>query len=114
MIVTMMISFILCGMLLLIYFFVTSFPSKSKHTMSAFECGFEPLTKMRRPFSIRYFILLILFLVFDVEVVLFLPCVKIMIIGGHMNCLINMYFFLVILIIGLLYEWRNNMLDWVN
>lgn len=46
--------------------------------LARFECGFEALTSTRVPFSIKYFLIILLFLVFDVEVVLILPLVSLL------------------------------------
>nr|YP_009158064.1 NADH dehydrogenase subunit 3 [Dolicheulota formosensis]AKJ85731.1 NADH dehydrogenase subunit 3 [Dolicheulota formosensis] len=108
-------SLMLCLLLMWLYSTV-SYKTSSKiiSKASGFECGFEGYMKMRRPFSVRYFVLVILFLIFDVETVLLFPCLSVMTEGLKMSLVVNILLLLVILMVGLLYEWKNNMLDWTN
>nr|ANC96354.1 NADH dehydrogenase subunit 3 [Helicella itala] len=103
----------LCLIMLAIYYTVANNSSYSKGKLTSFECGYSPLSLPRRPFSVRYFILVVLFLVFDVETVLLFPLLTQASLLGNMtiNCMLIM--FLLILLVGLLYEWYNTMLEWV-
>nr|YP_009568412.1 NADH dehydrogenase subunit 3 [Helix pomatia]QBL02336.1 NADH dehydrogenase subunit 3 [Helix pomatia] len=80
--------------------------------LACFECGFESLTCTRHPFSVRFFILVMLFLVFDVESVLLFPCLCNNILFSSYILMMSYYMFLLVLLIGLLYEWYNSMLEW--
>nr|YP_010947377.1 NADH dehydrogenase subunit 3 [Prismosticta microprisma]WGO62405.1 NADH dehydrogenase subunit 3 [Prismosticta microprisma] len=79
---------------------------------SPFECGFDPKSKTRIPFSLHFFLITIIFLIFDVEIALILP---IMLLFKMVNFLtwssISIFFFM-ILLIGLYHEWNQNMLNW--
>lgn len=86
---------------------------QSRVKMSPFECGFDPKESARLPFSVRFFLLAIVFLVFDIEVALLFPlvfgvkfylCVSVVVAGLG---------FLFILVCGLLHEWRGGALRWV-
>nr|UPX89168.1 NADH dehydrogenase subunit 3 [Dicyathifer mannii] len=82
---------------------------------TAFECGFDPLSSSWAPFTLRFFLLALVFLVFDVEMVLFFSVVfsKGVYLGGlsyFMKFLL--VFFLVILFVGLLHEENEGSLDW--
>lgn len=109
---------LICGVLLCIiivgvYGLVSWQSPPSKAKLAPFECGFESLSSVRRPFSIRYFILVLLFLVFDVETVLLFPFVRTNILHSTgINLRFSLFVFLFLLIGGLLYEWSNNILDW--
>ena len=74
-----------------------------REKLSPFECGFDPNHSSRIPFSLRFFLLAIIFIVFDIEIVLLIPIpIIINIITTHQ--LINTIIFLIILLLGLLHE----------
>lgn len=78
---------------------------------SAYECGFDPFGTAYQPFDVRYYLVSILFIVFDLEVALLFPwSVTFMYIGyaGYFSAV----FFLGILTIGFAYEWISGALDW--
>jgi len=78
---------------------------------SPFECGFEAFDDARMKFDIRYYLVAILFIIFDLEIAFLFPWAisldKIGLFG-----LISMGVFLIILIIGFIYEWKNGALEW--
>nr|AIN37261.1 NADH dehydrogenase subunit 3 [Dixella sp. ZK-2014] len=90
----------------------------SKKTMadrekcSPFECGFDPKSSSRLPFSLRFFLIAIIFLIFDVEIALILPMVMIMNYSHIYIWLSTSIFFIVILLIGLYHEWNQGALNW--
>lgn len=69
-----------------------------------FECGFDPKDSARIPFSIRFFLLSILFLVFDVEVVLLFPIVLNLAAGSALGIIVSRLGFLIVLLGGLFHE----------
>nr|ANQ92682.1 NADH dehydrogenase subunit 3 [Bathynomus sp. YS-2016] len=79
---------------------------------SPFECGFDPSGGGRLPFSLRFFLIAIIFLVFDVEITLLLPLVM----GAGEASLavwaLSGMLFLVVLWAGTCYEWQGGALDW--
>ena len=75
-----------------------------KEKGSPFECGFDPSGIRRLPFCIKFFLVRIIFLVFDVEVTLILPLI-------YANAQVTT--FLGVLVAGLLYEWRYGGLHWI-
>ena len=79
---------------------------------SPFECGFDPNHRARIPFSIRFFLLAIIFIVFDIEIVLLVPTPLLYNITNISIIILNSLIFLLILIIGLLHEWHEGSLDW--
>nr|ACF04906.1 NADH dehydrogenase subunit 3 [Calyptraea chinensis] len=81
---------------------------------SPFECGFDPISSARLPFSLRFFLLAIIFLVFDVEIVLLLPMLSVLFISFSFKVMLGCLLFLYILIIGLMHEWKEGSLDWAN
>nr|UYX79147.1 NADH dehydrogenase subunit 3 [Distorsio anus] len=81
---------------------------------SPFECGFDPIKSARLPFSLRFFLLAIIFLIFDVEIVLLLPMLSSMTSSFSVNLMLGGFIFLVILIVGLFHEWNEGSLDWAQ
>jgi len=78
---------------------------------SPFECGFEAFDDARMKFDVRYYLVAILFIIFDLEIAFLFPWAitldKIGLFG-----LISMGLFLSILIIGFIYEWKKGALEW--
>nr|QFG38893.1 NADH dehydrogenase subunit 3 [Colus islandicus] len=81
---------------------------------SPFECGFDPIKSARIPFSLRFFLLAIIFLIFDVEIVLLFPILVSMISSFSLSLVFGTFIFLVILIVGLFHEWNEGSLDWAQ
>lgn len=81
---------------------------------SPFECGFDPIKSARLPFSLRFFLLAIIFLIFDVEIVLLFPILVEMSRGFRITLILGIFIFLIILIIGLFHEWNEGSLDWAQ
>nr|APH08696.1 NADH dehydrogenase subunit 3 [Profundiconus teramachii] len=81
---------------------------------SPFECGFDPIKSARLPFSLRFFLLAIIFLIFDIEIVLLLPILASMVGEISMGLIIGLFLFLLILIVGLFHEWNEGSLDWAQ
>nr|QLY89908.1 NADH dehydrogenase subunit 3 [Ironoquia dubia] len=81
---------------------------------SPFECGFDPHSNPRIPFSLHFFLITIIFLIFDVEIAILIPIIMIFSATKLTNWFIISNFFVIILILGLYYEWNQNMLNWTN
>nr|QNE86021.1 NADH dehydrogenase subunit 3 [Silo nigricornis] len=80
--------------------------------ISPFECGFDMMSNPRIPFSLHFFLISIIFLIFDVEITLLMPIIMIMEISNLIYWTMLSIFFLLILLLGLYYEWNQNMLNW--
>nr|YP_009648528.1 NADH dehydrogenase subunit 3 [Micromus angulatus]AMW67871.1 NADH dehydrogenase subunit 3 [Micromus sp. YW-2016]ARO47899.1 NADH dehydrogenase subunit 3 [Micromus angulatus]QCE31819.1 NADH dehydrogenase subunit 3 [Micromus angulatus] len=79
---------------------------------SPFECGFDPMCSARMPFSLHFFLIAIIFLIFDVEIALILPIIMIY---NYSNLFMWFYvtiFFLLILLMGIYHEWNQGALEW--
>lgn len=81
---------------------------------SPFECGFDPKRSSRLPFSLRFFLIAVIFLIFDVEIALLLPLIILLPVSQPYVWLYVGGFFLFILIVGLYHEWNQGALDWAN
>nr|UVW93581.1 NADH dehydrogenase subunit 3 [Rivularia auriculata] len=80
---------------------------------SPFECGFDPMKSARLPYSMRFFLLAIIFLIFDIEIVLLFPLLVSVLITFSYSSVVGGCMFLFILVIGLFHEWNEGSLDWV-
>nr|YP_010446926.1 NADH dehydrogenase subunit 3 [Prosopocoilus laterotarsus]QNS37142.1 NADH dehydrogenase subunit 3 [Prosopocoilus laterotarsus maedaorum]UTM10033.1 NADH dehydrogenase subunit 3 [Prosopocoilus laterotarsus] len=79
---------------------------------SPFECGFDPKSSSRLPFSLQFFLIAVIFLIFDVEIALLIPLISVMKIS-KINLLISIsFFFIIILLLGLFHEWNQGALEW--
>nr|YP_448913.1 NADH dehydrogenase subunit 3 [Sclerophasma paresisense]ABB81897.1 NADH dehydrogenase subunit 3 [Sclerophasma paresisense] len=81
---------------------------------SPFECGFEPMNKSRLPFSLRFFLIAVMFLIFDVEIALLLPMPILLLTSPVKTWMITGMIFIMILLMGLYYEWNQGMLKWAE
>nr|WNV22562.1 NADH dehydrogenase subunit 3 [Psylliodes kiesenwetteri] len=81
---------------------------------SPFECGFDPKSTARLPFSLHFFLIAIIFLIFDVELTLILPLILTLKISNIMNYSYILFSFILILILGLYHEWNQGALTWTN
>nr|WME17540.1 NADH dehydrogenase subunit 3 [Scelimena sp. 1 XDL-2023a] len=81
---------------------------------SPFECGFNPQTNARLPFSIQFFLISMLFLIFDIEIALLLPLIPVMSTSNLMIWMTSFSAFMIILLVGLFYEWQQGMLKWAS
>nr|DAD54569.1 TPA_inf: NADH dehydrogenase subunit 3 [Panstrongylus lignarius] len=85
-----------------------------REKMSPFECGFDPKSSSRMPFSIQFFLIAVLFLIFDIEIVIILPMVITMKSSSPTTWFATVSAFMIILLAGLYHEWNNGVLDWAN
>lgn len=79
--------------------------------LSAYECGFEPFEDARIKFDVRYYLLAIIFIIFDLEVAFLFPWAVVFDKIGAV-ALIEMALFLVLLVIGFAYVWKKGALEW--
>nr|YP_010040151.1 NADH dehydrogenase subunit 3 [Ptychoptera qinggouensis]QOZ38536.1 NADH dehydrogenase subunit 3 [Ptychoptera qinggouensis] len=83
-----------------------------REKMSPFECGFDPKSHSRMPFSLRFFLIAIIFLIFDVEIALILPMIMITKFSNLMIWSYTSMFFIFLLLMGLYHEWNQGALEW--
>nr|YP_010182207.1 NADH dehydrogenase subunit 3 [Amblyotrypauchen arctocephalus]QVD46271.1 NADH dehydrogenase subunit 3 [Amblyotrypauchen arctocephalus] len=107
------IAILLSGILAIVSFWLPLItPDQEK--LSPYECGFDPLGSARLPFSMRFFLVAILFLLFDLEIALLLPLPW----GDQLINPLATFFWaalvLVLLTLGLIYEWLQGGLEWAE
>ena len=83
----------------------------NKEKKSEYECGFEPLQKTIVRFDVKFYLVAILFLVFDIEIMFLAPW-AVYIKQMSLFCFLSMMGFLFILTVGFVYEWKKGALDW--
>nr|UYK52137.1 NADH dehydrogenase subunit 3 [Asicimbex sp. CSCS-Hym-MC0132] len=109
------INFVL--MLSFIIMFIASMLSKKslydREKNSPFECGFDPISMTRMSFSIRFFLIAVIFLIFDVEIALLLPMVLTLSLSNLKLWILTSSYFILILIMGTMYEWKFGALNWL-
>ena len=109
------IIFLTIGLLLSFGFVVLNFAFSPKNPdpekLSAYECGFEPFNDSRMEFDIRFYLVAILFIIFDLEIAFLFPWAITLGNIGYFG-FFSMMLFLFILTIGFIYEWKKGALDW--
>nr|YP_009730039.1 NADH dehydrogenase subunit 3 [Sineleotris chalmersi]QHY00032.1 NADH dehydrogenase subunit 3 [Sineleotris chalmersi] len=110
---TIMITLALSTILTMISFWLPlTAPDHEK--LSPYECGFDPLGSARLPFSLRFFLVAILFLLFDLEIALLLPLPW----GDQLPAPLLTFFWAVLILtlltLGLIYEWTQGGLEWAE
>ena len=91
--------------------FILSPKNPDPEKLSAYECGFEAFDDARSKFDVKFYLVSILFIIFDLEIAFLFPwAVSLKNIGAL--GFYSMMFFLFILTVGFIYEWKNGALDW--
>ena len=109
------IIFLFIALLLSIGFILANFlvspnnPDPEK--LSAYECGFEAFDDSRMEFDVRFYLVAILFIIFDLEIAFLFPWAVSL---GNIGTLgfVSMMIFLFVLTVGFIYEWKKGALDW--
>ena len=84
-------------------------PSRAK--MQAYECGMRPTGDAREPFSVSFYLVAMLFILFDVEAIFFYPWAYVFK-ELHLFGFVEMMVYIAILLVGYLYLWKKGALDW--
>ena len=99
------------GLVLLGIGFLVGRGQKDPEKLSAYECGFEAFEDSRMKFDVRYYLVAILFIVFDLEIAFLFPwAVSLDTVGLY--GIGAMAIFLLVLVVGFVYEWKTGALEW--
>lgn len=85
---------------------------KNKEKLSPFECGFDPFSYSRIPFSLKFFYIGIVFLIFDVEIIIIIPFP--IIIGYNFYLFMSFIIINFVIFIRLIFEWKLGIIDWLK
>lgn len=90
--------------------------SKTAIKLSPYECGMDPIGGARSRFSVRFFLMGMLFIVFDIELIFLFPWATVyydfIAQGLGLFAFMEMFVFVVILLVGLIYVWKKGALEW--
>lgn len=107
---TLICALILSSLLLILAFLLS--PKKSDmEKLSAYECGFESYGDARIPFDVKFYLVAILFIIFDIEIAYFFPLCLVAY-SLSFQAFLNIFIFLLVLTVGFVYEWVMGALDW--
>lgn len=91
--------------------FVAGFRATDVQKLAPYECGFEVFEDLLIQFNVRFYLLGILFIIFDLELIFIFPWIVILQDFGFFSFFI-LLFFILIFILGFVYEWQSGALDW--
>nr|AIW64783.1 NADH dehydrogenase subunit 3 [Indopodisma kingdoni] len=111
---SMIISFIVPMIVMIIATILSKKLINDREKSSPFECGFDPKSSARMPFSLRFFLIAVIFLIFDVEIALILPIVIILKTSNIMIWTMSTMFFILVLLGGLYHEWNQGAFQWAD
>nr|AZL93237.1 NADH dehydrogenase subunit 3 [Exallonyx sp. ZJUH_2016014] len=106
--------FMISMMMFMIYSFLSKTKLKNREKITPFECGFDPISQSRLPFSLHFFIICVMFLIFDIEIAIMIPMIKSISLKNFYIWMITSYLFIFILIFGLYMEWKEGALKWLK
>ena len=103
------------GLALLIAPFAVAYSKPDAEKLSAYECGFNAFDDARMKFDVRFYLVSILFIIFDLEVAFLFPWAVLIFDlsrGGMIFAFWSMMAFLAVLTVGFAYEWKKGALEW--
>nr|YP_010527005.1 NADH dehydrogenase subunit 3 [Clanis undulosa]QVT10971.1 NADH dehydrogenase subunit 3 [Clanis deucalion]UXR12342.1 NADH dehydrogenase subunit 3 [Clanis undulosa] len=106
--------FIITNFLMMLSIILSKKSFMDREKCSPFECGFDPKSFARIPFSLHFFLITVIFLIFDVEIALIFPIILLFKLTNIFSLMKISFFFIIILMLGLYHEWNQNMLNWTK
>nr|YP_010381663.1 NADH dehydrogenase subunit 3 [Cylindratus longicephalus]UDL72038.1 NADH dehydrogenase subunit 3 [Cylindratus longicephalus] len=108
---TLMILMMTISTIFMLTMMISKKSKLSREKNSPFECGFSAMSSARKPFSTHFFLIAMLFLVFDIEISILLPMYSIKM-SNLTEWFSSSLTIMIILMLGLIHEWKNGMLEW--
>nr|UDF83723.1 NADH dehydrogenase subunit 3 [Vermiophis taishanensis] len=112
MLIITLLIFMISSLMMMIASLLSKKTLMDREKCSPFECGFDPKSSSRLPFSLQFFLIAIIFLIFDVEIALIFPMIMIMKISNLIIWTSTSLIIIFILLIGLYHEWNQGALEW--
>lgn len=103
-------AFLISALLIFLSYFLV-YQESDLEKNSAYECGFQPFEDTRSKFNVRYYLIAILFMIFDLEIMYLFPWSITISTSGFFGTW-AILLFLIILTIGFIYEWQKGALEW--
>jgi NADH-quinone oxidoreductase subunit A len=99
------------SLFLFLLFYIIIFRKNDLEKLSSYECGFNPFDDVYGRFDVKFYLVAILYLIFDLEVTFIFPCISNIFLLQFFSIFI-IFLFLFILTLGFLYEWKRGALEW--
>nr|YP_009400262.1 NADH dehydrogenase subunit 3 [Meitanaphis flavogallis]ARW70267.1 NADH dehydrogenase subunit 3 [Meitanaphis flavogallis] len=115
MMINLLIMMIIMTIMMILFSMMMMINMKMKfnyNKSSPFECGFDPFNKSRIPFSLNFYLIAIIFLIFDIEISIIMPMIMNFKISNMINFNILFLLFMLFMITTLFYEWKFGSLNW--
>nr|QXX99450.1 NADH dehydrogenase subunit 3 [Aconurella prolixa] len=112
MIYSMIVIIMLTSIMIVLILLISKKTINDTQKLTPFECGFNPMSYSRLPFSIHFFMIAVIFLIFDIEIILIMPMIITVKTSLTKYWILTSIMFLIILLSGLMHEWKNGMIDW--
>nr|BCM73188.1 NADH dehydrogenase subunit 3 [Chaetosiphon fragaefolii] len=110
--ISMLIMFIIMMILFSIMILINMKMKFNYNKSAPFECGFDPFNKSRIPFSLNFYLIAIIFLIFDIEISIILPMIMNFKVSNMMYFNFLFITFFIFMIITIFYEWKFGSLNW--
>nr|QIT06549.1 NADH dehydrogenase subunit 3 [Ptenothrix huangshanensis] len=107
-------SIILAVILILLNSLISLKSSSDREKITPFECGYDPKNMSRLPFSLHFYLLAVIFLIFDIEITIIMPMPLIIMSMNMYLWILLTIMFILILAIGTIHEWKEGALNWVE
>lgn len=98
--------------LIILNIFISKKSLIDQEKISPFECGFDPISTNHLPFRVQFFLIRLIFLIFDIEITLLIPLVILLSIKFNLSIIICRIIFFLLLILGLYLEYNEKSIDW--
>nr|YP_009938256.1 NADH dehydrogenase subunit 3 [Hyalopterus pruni]QNU07675.1 NADH dehydrogenase subunit 3 [Hyalopterus pruni]UFY97917.1 NADH dehydrogenase subunit 3 [Hyalopterus arundiniformis] len=110
--ISMMILFLVLMMLFTLMILINMKMKFNYNKSAPFECGFDPFNKSRIPFSLNFYLIAIIFLIFDIEISIIMPMILNFKISNMLYFNLMFMIFFMFMIITIFYEWKFGSLNW--